>query len=173
MTKSYGVQLPDLTGSIINIPSQIKEDKIITVNIEVSNIGEVDVDAFQTTLDVSGIIIENGKVKWIKSTIGESDVEDLEAGTTKVLNFTWKPETPGAYTLEAYVDAQEQVWEGDKTNNIAQVNIEVTESIKIWPYIIVGVLALIIAIGLLFYREKILLFTQKMRVQLARVISKY
>jgi PKD repeat protein len=148
-TRTYGVELPDLTVAFRTAPSELLEKKPYTLEVEVSNIGEEAAEDFNLTMQGSGIIVEKGQVKWISFTIGSSTIAWLQAGTSEVIGFEWKPETAGAYTLSANADPSELILEGDRTNNEATMQIEIEKGPEIWPYLLIGAVMAMTVLGIL------------------------
>jgi len=148
-TRTYGVELPDLTVAFRTAPSELLEKKPYTLEVEVSNIGEEAAEDFNLTMQGSGIIVEKGQVKWISFTIGSSTIARLQAGTSEVIGFEWKPETAGAYTLSANADPSELILEGDRTNNEATMQIEIEKGPEMWPYLLIGAVMAMTVLGIL------------------------
>jgi len=148
-TRTYGVELPDLTVAFRTAPSELLEKKPYTLEVEVSNIGEEAAEDFNLTMQGSGIIVEKGQVKWISFTIGSSTIAWLQAGTSEVIGFEWKPETAGAYTLSANADPSELILEGDRTNNEATMQIEIEKGPEMWPYLLIGAVMAMTVLGIL------------------------
>ena len=140
LTLSYGVELSDLTVTIKTVPTELVEKKSYSIEVEVYNIGEVDTGPFNLTLKASGVTV---KARWTSTTVGTSDIQQLATGSSEVLLFSWTPEEAGAYTLEAEVDTEEKVLEGDETNNIDKVSLTIEERKRNWPLIIAMVISVI------------------------------
>jgi PKD repeat protein len=147
---SYGVELPELMVAFETVPTEFIEGTPYVLEIAVLNTGEEKAEDFEIELQASGIIIEQGRVRWTSFTIGSSEVDELPAGTTRVFEFSWEPEVAGAYTFTAKVDPQEQVLEADRTNNKVGLQIEVEERPKIWPYLLISAVIVVAVIGILF-----------------------
>lgn len=143
LTKSYGVELPDLTVAFKTVPSELVEDETYTIEVEVSNIGEEDAGAFSVALEADGV------------TIGSVDVRKLAAGSSKALQFSWTPEEAGTYTLKATVDPLDEVVESDETNNTAQVTVTVEKKPVPFPWWIIVVIAVLVVAAILYYVLKI------------------
>jgi hypothetical protein len=148
-TRTYGVELPDLTVAFRTAPTELLMRKSHTFEVEVSNIGEEATEDFNLTMQSSGIIVEKGQVKWISFTIGSSTIARLQAGTSEVIGFVWKPETAGAYTLSANADPSELILDGDRTNNEATMQIEIVKRPEIWPYLLIGAVMAMTVLGIL------------------------
>ena len=147
LTKAYGVELPDLTVIIKTAPTELIEKKSYNFEVEVYNIGEVETGAFDITLKASGVTV---KARWTSITVDTSDIQQLAAGSSEVLQFSWTPEEAGAYTLEAKVDTAEMVLEGDETNNIDKVSLTIEARKSNWPLIIATIIAVITVSIILF-----------------------
>jgi len=147
LTKSYGVELPDLTVIIKTAPTELIEKKSYNFEVEVYNIGEVETGAFDITLKASGVTV---KARWTSITVDTSDIQQLAAGSSEVLQFSWTPEEAGAYTLEAKVDTAEMVLEGDETNNIDKVSLTIEARKSNWPLIIATIISVITVSIILF-----------------------
>ena len=148
-TRTYGVELPDLTVAFKTAPTELLMRKPHTFEVEVSNIGEEAAEDVNLTMQGSGIIVERGQVKWISFTIGSSTIARLQAGTSEVIGFEWKPETAGAYTLRANADPSELILEGDRTNNEATMQIEIEKGPEMWPYLLIGAVMAMTVLGIL------------------------
>ena len=147
LTKAYGVELPDLTVIIKTAPTELIEKKSYNFEVEVYNIGEVETGAFDITLKASGVTV---KARWTSITVDTSDIQQLAAGSSEVLQFSWTPEEAGAYTLEAKVDTAEMVLEGDETNNIDKVSLTIEARKSNWPLIIATIISVITVSIILF-----------------------
>ena len=167
-TRSYGVELPDLTVAFTTVPTEFVERKTYTFGVEISNIGEEEATDFNLTLQASGIIIERGQVRWISFTVGSSQIERLTPGSTEAHDFSWEPDVAGAYTFVARADPQEQVLEGVRENNDAELQIEVEERPQIWPYLLITAVAALAVTGvLLLVRPQTFSFLSRLRPQAA------
>ena len=147
LIKAYGVELPDLTVIIKTAPTELIEKKSYNFEVEVYNIGEVETGAFDITLKASGVTV---KARWTSITVDTSDIQQLAAGSSEVLQFSWTPEEAGAYTLEAKVDTAEMVLEGDETNNIDKVSLTIEARKSNWPLIIATIISVITVSIILF-----------------------
>ena len=148
-TRTYGVELPDLTVVFRTAPTELLMRKPHTFEVEVSNIGEESAEDFNLTMQGSGVIVERGQVKWVSFTIGSSTIACLQVGTSEVIDFVWKPETAGAYTLSANADPSELILDGDKTNNEATMQIEIVKGPEIWPFLLIGAVMAMTVFGIL------------------------
>ena len=155
LTKAYGVELPDLTVTLKTVPMELVEKKTYTIEVEVSNIGEEDTEAFNLTLEASGVTV---KARWTSITVGTSDIQQLAPGSSKVLQFSWEPKEAGAYTLEAKVDTPDKVVEGDETNNIDKVQVTIEARTRQWPLMLALVISVItvLTILLLIFKSRVL-----------------
>ncbi|MFX0205754.1 MAG: hypothetical protein ACFFDT_07175 [Candidatus Hodarchaeota archaeon] len=89
-------------------------------------------------------------------------------GSTEAHNFRWEPDVSGAYTFVARADPQEQVLEGVRENNDAELQIEVEERPQIWPYLLITAVAALAATGiLLLVRPQTFSFLSRLRPQAA------
>jgi len=147
---SYGVELPELQVAFETVPTEFVEGKSYVIEIAVSNTGEEKADDFDLVLEASGIIVEQGTVRWTSFTIGSSEIDSLPVGTSRVFDFSWEPEVAGAYTFLARVDPQEQVLEGNRANNDVALQIEVEARSPVWPYLLISMVILVAVVGVLF-----------------------
>jgi PKD repeat protein len=169
LTKTYGVELPDLAVAFKTVPTKLVEGNTYVLEIEISNIGEEEALNFNLTLQGSGIVIEEGKVRWVSFSLGSSDIKLLPQGSSEDIDFTWKPEIAGEYTFTAKADPEEHILEGDRTNNEAQWQFEIEERAKLWPYLLIIAVSAIAVVGiLLLVRPKTFSFLSRLRANLFR-----
>jgi len=159
---SYGVRLPELSVSFETVPTELVEGNTYVFEVLVSNTGEEEAENFILLTQASGIIIEQGEVKWISQTIDSTDIDILLAGENRVIDISWAPENSGAYTLKAIVDSNEQVLEADKINNEVSLQIEILGKTVSWFNTIVILIILVAGSGIFyFYRTQVISLAKK------------
>jgi PKD repeat protein len=159
---SYGVRLPELLVSFETVPTELVEGNTYVLEVLVSNTGEEEAENFVLLTQASGIIIEQGEVRWISQTIDSTEMDILLAGESRVIDVSWAPENSGAYTLKAIVDSNEQVLEADKMNNEVTLQIEIVKKTASGFNIIVILIILAAGSGIFYYyRSQIISFAKK------------
>jgi PKD repeat protein len=147
----YGVELPDLTVSVKTLPMELFEKETYTIEVEVSNIGKEDSSGIDLTVEASGI---TKKAQFTSITFNTSDVEELPPGSSRSIQFLWTPDEAGIYTLKATIDTQQEVLEGDETNNIDKMKVTIEGRRRLWPLIVVSFMAVMIILTVLIFLFK-------------------
>ncbi|MEA1992038.1 MAG: CARDB domain-containing protein, partial [Thermodesulfobacteriota bacterium] len=97
--------LIDLTPTALDIPDPIYVDNDYTLDATVSNLGSGAASAFNVTLKVDGVVVDEASVDGLP---GDSDAE---------VGFNWRPDTTGSCALLVEVDSDDVVNETDESNN--------------------------------------------------------
>jgi hypothetical protein len=91
-----------------------------TLSITVNNNSNVAVGSFKVLLEADGTEIASTDGNYIS---GNQDAYYWPSS----LNFKWKPQHPGEYTLKAIVDPDNRTAESDETNNEITLDVKVIE----------------------------------------------
>jgi len=106
--------LPDLTLTSITVtPSEPTAQEECGVKVLVKNIGNVKASGIIVKIEVNGITIQT------------QTVDDLEAGSSRTLTFSWTPTAAGDYTLKATVDPENLIKELNENNNVISTTVTV------------------------------------------------
>ncbi|OYT62137.1 hypothetical protein B6U67_04805, partial [Methanosarcinales archaeon ex4484_138] len=108
--------LIDLTPTALNIPDSIYADHDYTLAATISNLESGDASAFNATLKVDGVVVDEERVGGLS---GNSDTS---------VSFSWRPETVGSCTLLVETDSDNEISETDEFNNSLTAIVDVLES---------------------------------------------
>jgi len=113
--------LPDLTPlEITTDSSPLIEGINAIINVSVKNEGDAAVGTFSINLSCKRK--ETGK--W-EEDVFEGSIESLNPQQIETVSFEWTPAEPGNYSIQATVDPEQTVNEGDITNNRNTTWVEV------------------------------------------------
>jgi len=103
----------DLTPTALDIPDPIYVDCDHPLAAIISNLGPGDAQAFNVTLKVDGVVVDEARVDGLP---GNSDV---------AVGFSWRPDTTGSCTLLVEADSDGEVSETDESNNTFDATADV------------------------------------------------
>ena len=103
----------DLTPTALDIPDPIYVDCDHPLAAIISNLGPGDAQAFNVTLKVDGVVVDEARVDGLP---GNSDV---------AVGFSWRPDTTGSCTLLVEADSDSEVSETDESNNTFDATADV------------------------------------------------
>ena len=163
ISMTYGVELPDLAVVFTTTSTELVEGESVTLNVEISNIGEEEATEVDIIVEGSGLVVQDGDVGWISIDVGSSVIDRLPPGSTETLDFSWIPEIGGSYTMVAIADPLEKLLEGVRENNFAELQIEVEARARLNIYMlaIAGIAVLALAGALYLYRAEVSRFINK------------
>jgi subtilisin family serine protease len=105
---------PDLIiKSMDYTPRPAFAGRTATLSVVVSNVGDVDAEAFNVS-----VFVNNSKV-------AEERVERLKVNEDAKLAFSWAPTTVGTYVIKVVVDPSNEVAESNEKNNEMEMTAEV------------------------------------------------
>ncbi|RKY55987.1 MAG: hypothetical protein DRP93_02285, partial [Candidatus Neomarinimicrobiota bacterium] len=106
----------DLTPTALDILDPIYVDYDHPLAATISNLGPGDVQAFNVTLKVDGVVVD------------EARVDGLSGNSDAAVGFSWRPDTTGSCTLLVEADSDGEVSETDEYNNTFGATAEVLEN---------------------------------------------
>jgi hypothetical protein len=106
----------DLTPTALDIPDPIYVDCDHPLAATISNLGSGDAQAFDVTLKVDGVVVD------------EERVDGLSGNSDTTVGFSWRPDTTGSCTLLVEADSDDEVSETDESNNTFGVTVDVLEN---------------------------------------------
>ena len=106
----------DLTPTALDIPDPIYVDCDHPLAATISNLGSGDAQAFNVTLEVDGVVVD------------EARVDGLPGNSDTAVGFSWRPDTTGSCTLLVEADADGEVSETDESNNSFGATANVLEN---------------------------------------------
>ncbi len=106
----------DLTPTDLDIPDPIYLDSDHSLAATISNLGSGDAQAFNVTLKVDGVVVDEERVDGL---LGNSDT---------AVGFSWRPDTTGSCTLLVEADSDDEVSETDEFNNTFGATADVLEN---------------------------------------------
>ncbi|MHC1679756.1 MAG: CARDB domain-containing protein [Methanomassiliicoccales archaeon] len=110
--------VPDLiiqTADITVNPTSPIRDKAASISVNVRNIGDNAISAFNVSFYDDGDLI------------GKRQINNLPTGQTGVVTQTWTPTSPGTHVLTVEVDEEGIITESNEANNLAAMNVAVRD----------------------------------------------
>ncbi|WP_287382422.1 DUF3344 domain-containing protein, partial [Methanobacterium sp.] len=96
----------DLFAGNLMVPEVAVVNQTYTLNTTINNGGVNGANSFQV------ILYDNNQE------VARTGVNNLAAGSTRPLSFSWKPNTVGSHLLQIIIDSGNQVEESNETNNL-------------------------------------------------------
>ena len=123
MEKTVTIPQPDLIPASLQ-PTTLHLDQSNTLTATIRNDGGENASAFNVSLKLG------------EALIGTKTVDALNIGEEKSVDFTWTPESAGAFNLTVTADPENVIDEFDETNNAIMVMVTVERAST--PFLVSG-----------------------------------
>jgi subtilase family serine protease len=155
VSRVYRVLVPDLVVDSVNAYSVVVEGESSSVEVGVSNIGDVDAVDVNLTVVANGVVVDGDAVRYVSYVVGSIEIPVMGSGLVGTYFFDWVPGVAGSYSLKAVVDPLGDVFESEKVNNEGLISVVVEAKPSFTGYWIVIGIIVTLSVTLLIFRKQV------------------